>query len=128
MRIAFCIVMNLIGVAICVGYPLVAAFRGRSVAILTAVGWVGMVLWTVCFSLVVPAFAYAFSHDLANQMQTDWVPEPTAIVPVALFGWWVPLLAAILGRAARRVCTFHSTTPPSTFSAPPPAPSSPPNT
>ena len=103
MRIAFCILMNLLGVMICLGYPFLAVLRARGFGRPILVGWGGMLLWCISFSLGVPAVAYLFNHEFARQMQLNWVPEPTGVVPVALLGWCPPLMAALVALGTRRV-------------------------
>jgi hypothetical protein len=103
MRIAFCILMNLLAFVICLGYPFQAVLRARGFARPILVAWGGMVLWTIGFSLGVPAVTYFFSHELAREMQLSWVPEPTGIFPVAVIGWWPPLVAAVVALGTRRV-------------------------
>src|ERR1035441_5153881 len=102
MRIAFCILMNLLAFVICLGYPFLAVLRARGFARPILIAWGGMVLWTIWFSLAVPAITYFFSHELAREMQLSWVPEATGIVPVALIGWLPPLVAAIVALGTRR--------------------------
>jgi hypothetical protein len=102
MRITFCTLMNLLGVVICLGYPFLTVLRARGFGKPSLVGWGGIVLWCVSFSLGVPAVAYCFSHEVGHKI-SDWVPEPTGIPVIALFGWWPPVMAAVVALGIRRV-------------------------
>lgn len=103
MRIAFCLLMDLLGAALCLVYPFLAVLRAKGFARPILLGWLGILLWCLWFSLGVPRIVHLFDRGFAREMQLNWVPEPKGILPIALLGWWPPLMAALLALRARRL-------------------------
>lgn len=100
MRVAFCVLQNLLGFLIIFGYPFFAVFRGQKILRTILIAWGAIFLWSVFFSFGLPMFVNCFSTEFADELW-DWVPDPRGIVGTVFIGWLMPSVAASIAVAAR---------------------------